>query len=92
MAFGISSSGIQNPEEKTGVKKWKDLLTKRKRLFGITLKVDFQLIWQSVLIGKVSNPSYEHCIASKETWQELTKNQKKYGLGNPKNHIEKQWK
>ena len=37
-----------------------------------------------------SNPSYEHCITSKETWEELTKNQKKYGLGNPKNHIEKQ--
>ena len=33
-------------------------------------------------------PSYEHFIASKETWEELTKN-KKYGLGNPKNHIEK---
>ena len=37
-----------------------------------------------------SNPSYEHCIASKETWENLTKNQKKYGLGNPKNHLEKQ--
>ena len=24
-----------------------------------------------------SNPSYEHCIASKETWEELTKNKKK---------------
>ena len=37
-----------------------------------------------------SNPSYEHCIASKETWENLTKNRKKYGLGNPKNHIYKQ--
>ena len=37
-----------------------------------------------------SNPSYEHWIASKETWDNLTKNQKKYGLGNPKNHLEKQ--
>ena len=36
-----------------------------------------------------SNPSYEHCIASKETWEELTKNQKKYGLGNPKNQVGK---
>jgi len=36
------------------------------------------------------NPSYEHSIASKETWEELTKNQKKYGLGNPKNNIGKQ--
>ena len=33
-------------------------------------------------------PSYEHFIASKETWEKLTKN-RKYGLGNPKNHIEK---
>ena len=37
-----------------------------------------------------SNPSYEHCIASKETWEKLTKNQKKYGLGNLKNNIGKQ--
>ena len=36
------------------------------------------------------NPSYEHCIASEKTWEKLTKNQKKYGLGNPKNNIEKQ--
>jgi hypothetical protein len=36
------------------------------------------------------NPSYEHSIASKETWEELTKNQKKYGLGNPKNNVGKQ--
>ena len=27
------------------------------------------------------NPSYEHSIASKETWEELTKNQKKYDEG-----------
>ena len=32
-------------------------------------------------------PSYEHCIANKKTWEELTKNQKKHGLGNPKNNI-----
>ena len=31
------------------------------------------------------SPSYTHSIASKKTWEELTKNQKKYGLGNPKN-------
>ena len=36
------------------------------------------------------SPSYEHCIASKETWEKLTKNQTKYGLGNPKNNIGKQ--
>ena len=30
------------------------------------------------------SPSYEHCIASKSTWEKLTKNQKKYGLGNQK--------
>ncbi len=36
------------------------------------------------------NPSYEHSIASKETWEKLTKNQKKYGLGNLKNNIGKQ--
>ena len=36
------------------------------------------------------NPSYEHCIASEKTWEKLTKNQKKYGLGNPKNNIGKQ--
>ena len=35
------------------------------------------------------NPSYEHCIASKKTWEELTKNKKKYGLGNPKNNLGK---
>ena len=35
------------------------------------------------------SPSYEHCIASKQTWENLTKNRKKYGLGNPKNNI---WK
>ena len=33
------------------------------------------------------SPSYEHCIASKKTWEKLNKNQKKYGLGNPKNNI-----
>ena len=32
------------------------------------------------------NPSYTHSIASKKTWEELTKNQKKFGLGNPKNN------
>ena len=31
------------------------------------------------------SPSYTHSIASKKTWEELIKNQKKYGLGNPKN-------
>jgi hypothetical protein len=31
------------------------------------------------------NPSYTHSIASKETWERLTKNHKKFGLGNPKN-------
>ena len=35
------------------------------------------------------SPSYEHCIANKETWEKLTKNQKKYGLGNPKNNLGK---
>ena len=35
------------------------------------------------------SPSYEHSIASKETWEKLTKNQKKFGLGNPKNQISK---
>ena len=35
------------------------------------------------------NPSFEHSIASKETWEKLTKNQKRYGLGNPKNNIYK---
>ena len=38
---------------------------------------------------KEQNPSYEHCIASKSTWEKLTKNQTKYGLGNPKNKIGK---
>ena len=33
------------------------------------------------------SPSYEHCIANKKTWEELTKNQKKHDLGNPKNNI-----
>ena len=33
------------------------------------------------------SPSYVHYIASKEKWGKLTKNQKKYGLGNPKNNI-----
>ena len=32
------------------------------------------------------NPYFEHSIASKETWEKLTKNQKKYGLGNQKNY------
>ena len=36
------------------------------------------------------NPSYEPCIASEKTWEKLTKNQTKYGLGNPKNNIGKQ--
>ena len=35
------------------------------------------------------NPNYTHSIASEETWKRLTKNQKKYGLGNPKNIINK---
>ena len=37
-----------------------------------------------------ANPSYTHSIASKELWEKLTKNQKKYGLGNPKNNRGKQ--
>ena len=32
------------------------------------------------------DPSEEYSIASKETWEKLTKNQRKYGLGNPKNY------
>ena len=36
-----------------------------------------------------SNPSYEHCIANQRTWEKLNKNQKKFGLGNPKNNIHK---
>ena len=36
-----------------------------------------------------ANPSYTHSIASKKTWERLTKNQKKFGLGNPKNNVEK---
>ncbi len=36
------------------------------------------------------SPQYEHCIASKKTWEKLNKNQKKYGLGNPKNNLGKQ--
>jgi len=31
------------------------------------------------------NPTYTHSIASKDMWERLTKNQKKYSLGNPKN-------
>ena len=33
------------------------------------------------------SPSYTHSIENKKTWEELTKkNQKKYGLGNPKKY------
>ena len=32
------------------------------------------------------NPSYKQSIASKETWERLTENHKKFGLGNPKNY------
>ena len=35
------------------------------------------------------SPNYSHFIASIETWARLTKNQKKFGLGNPKNNLEK---
>ena len=45
--------------------------------------------YMSISSYRKQSPSYEHCIASKSTWEKLTKNQKKYGLGNPKNHIEK---
>ena len=46
--------------------------------------------YMSISSYRKQSPSYEHCIASKSTWEKLTKNQKKYGLGNPKNNIEKQ--
>jgi len=36
-----------------------------------------------------ANPSYTHSIASKQTWERLTKNQKKFGIGNLKNNVEK---
>ena len=45
--------------------------------------------YMSINNYRKQNLSYEHCIASKKTWGKLTKNQNKYGLGNPKNNI---WK
>ena len=45
--------------------------------------------YMAVSSYRKSNPSYEHCIANKKTWEELSKKQKKYGLGNPKNNIHK---
>ena len=43
--------------------------------------------YMAIDVYRRQNPSYEHSIASKETWERLTKNQKKFGLGNPKNII-----
>ena len=45
--------------------------------------------YMAISTYRKQNPNYEHCIASKKTWEKLTKNQNKYGLGNPKNNI---WK
>ena len=41
--------------------------------------------YMAIDVYRRENPSYTHSIASKETWERLTKNQKKFGLGNPKN-------
>ena len=41
--------------------------------------------YMAIDVFRRENPSYTHSIASKETWERLTKNQKKFGLGNPKN-------
>ena len=41
--------------------------------------------YMAIDVFRRENPSYTHSIASKETWERLTKNHKKFGLGNPKN-------
>ena len=41
--------------------------------------------YMAIDVYRRENPSYTHSIASKETWERLTKNHKKFGLGNPKN-------
>ena len=41
--------------------------------------------YMAIDVYRRKNPTYTHSIASKEYWEKLTKNQKKYGLGNPKN-------
>ena len=46
--------------------------------------------YMAISLYRKRSPSYEHCIASKSTWEKLTKNQKKYGLGNPKNNLQEQ--
>ena len=45
--------------------------------------------YMAISVYRRRDPSYDHCIASEKTWEKLTKNQEKYGLGNPKNNI---WK
>ena len=58
-------------------------------LFGSFSESGFPT-YMSISSYRKQSPSYEHCIASEKTWEKLTKNQKKYGLGNPKNNLGKQ--
>ena len=89
MAFGVFASGIQNSEEKTGGGVMKSIIDEESKTIWYYSESGFPT-YMAISNYRKQSPSYEHCIASKETWENLTKNQKKYGLGNPKNNISKQ--
>ena len=89
MEIRITASGIQNAKEKTGAKLMERFIDEETKTIYYYSESGFPT-YMAIGNYRKQSPSYEHCIASKETWEELTKNQKKYGLGNPKNHIWKQ--
>ena len=89
MEIRIIASGIQNAKEKTGAKLMERFIDEETKTIYYYSESGFPT-YMAIGNYRKQSPSYEHCIASKETWEELTKNQKKYGLGNPKNHIWKQ--
>ena len=89
MEIRFIASGIQNAKEKTGAKLMERFIDEETKTIFYYSESGFPT-YMAIGNYRKQSPSYEHCIASKETWEELTKNQKKYGLGNPKNHIWKQ--
>ncbi len=88
MEIRISTSGIQNAEEETGAKLMERFIDEETKTIWYYSESGFPT-YMAISNYREQNPSYEHCIASKKTWEELTKNQKKYGLGNPKNNLGK---
>ena len=89
MEIRIIASGIQNAKEKTGAKLMERFIDEETKTIWYFTEGNGFPTYMAINNYRKQSPSYEHCIASKKTWEELTKNKKKYGLGNPKNQVGK---